>query len=383
MYKKYPIEVEFTGPDPAVLRELTAQAQNIMNGSPDLFLVNTDWEPKTPLLMIDYNQPIARNIGLSRQDVGLSLLSTTGGIPTGSFYDATKQQTIYLKCIDKDGKPLQSLENTPVFSMIPSLSGLDRQTIQGLMTGRISEEDILASVLQTVPLSQATNGVKLKWEESLVIRRNGQRAMRAQCNPLTGIATENARKSIETQIENIPLPDGYTMKWEGEKSASEQSMKYLFKSYPFAVILMIAILIMLFKDYRKPLIIFLCIPLMFVGVIFGMLISGKTFAFVAIVATLGLMGMIIKNGIVLMDEITLQISDGIEPTKALLDSTASRFRPVMMASLTTILGMIPLLSDPLFGPGAVAIMGGLLIGTLITLIFVPVLYAMFFKIKIK
>ncbi|MDL2290097.1 efflux RND transporter permease subunit, partial [Paludibacteraceae bacterium OttesenSCG-928-F17] len=371
MYKKYPIEVEFTGPDPAVLRDLTAQAVEIMNNSSDIFLVNTDWEPKTPVLMVDYNQPIARNIGLSRQDVGLSLLTVTGGIPTGSFYDATKQQTIYLKCIDKDGNPIESIENTPVFSVMPSLNGIDKQALQGLITGAITEEDLLATALQTVPLSQASNGVKLQWEDPLVIRRNGQRAMRAQCNPMSGVAAENARQSIEAQIESISLPEGYTMKWEGEKSASEQSMKYLFKSYPLAIILMITILILLFKDYKKPLIIFLCIPLMFVGVIFGMLISGKTFAFVAIVATLGLMGMIIKNGIVLMDEITLQISEGVEPVKALLDSTASRFRPVMMASLTTILGMIPLLRDPLFGPGAVAIMGGLLIGTLITLLFIP------------
>ena len=158
-------------------------------------------------------------------------------------------------------------------------------------------------------------------------------------------------------------------------------MKYLFKNFPLAIILMIAILIMLFKDYRKPLIIFCCIPLVFVGVVAIMLLSGKTFNFVAIVGTLGLIGMIIKNGIVLMDEITLQINKGIEPVTALIDSSQSRLRPVMMASLTTILGMIPLLSDAMFGSLAASIMGGLLFGTLITLLFIPVLYALFFHIK--
>lgn len=121
-------------------------------------------------------------------------------------------------------------------------------------------------------------------------------------------------------------------------------MQYLFKNFPFAIILMISILIMLFKDYRKPIIIFCCIPLVFVGVVAVMLLTGKTFNFVAIVGTLGLIGMIIKNGIVLMDEITLQISQGVEPVTALIDSAQSRLRPVMMASLTTILGMIPLLA---------------------------------------
>ena len=148
-----------------------------------------------------------------------------------------------------------------------------------------------------------------------------------------------------------------------------------------AILLMIVILILLFKDYRKSLIIFCCIPFVFLGVVAIMLLTGKTFNFVAIVGTLGLIGMIIKNGIVLMDEITLQINKGIEPVTALIDSSQSRLRPVMMASLTTILGMIPLLSDAMFGSLAASIMGGLLFGTLITLLFIPVLYALFFLIK--
>jgi multidrug efflux pump subunit AcrB len=119
-----------------------------------------------------------------------------------------------------------------------------------------------------------------------------------------------------------------------------------------------------------------------VGVIISMLLSGKTFGFVAIVGALGLMGMMIKNGIVLMDEIALRISQGVEPVAALLDSTSARFRPVMMASMTTIFGMLPLITDDLFGAAAVTIMGGLMFGTLITLLIVPVLYALFFKIKV-
>ena len=383
MYKKFPIEVEFSGPDPAVLRDLTAQAAAIMEESPSLQMVTSDWEPKVPVLIVDYNQPVARNIGLSRQDIGLSLMSATDGIPTGTFYEGTESKTIYMRCVDRDGNPIESLEHTPVFGLMPATAGLDRQTVGGLLTGTLSEEEVLASLLSTVPLSQAVNGVHVEWEEPVVIRRNGERAMRAQCIPVPGAAVENARASIAEQIASIELPEGYDMKWEGEKSASNESMKYLFKYYPLAVILMIAILIALFKDYRKPAIIVLCLPLLFIGVIFGMMLSGKTFGFVAIVATLGLVGMLIKNGIVLMDEITLQINAGKEPVDALMESSASRFRPVMLASLTTILGMIPLLGDSLFGPAAVVIMGGLLVGTLITLLFIPVLYALFYRIRIK
>ncbi len=382
MYKKYPIEVQFNGPDPAVLRELTQQAMNIMEASQVLTLTCSNWEAKTPVLMVDYNQPIARNVGLSRQDVGLSLLSATSGIPASAYYDNTRSQTIYLKCVDSEGNPIESLENSSVFSMMPSLAALNKEMVYGLATGAVSEDEILNELMRTIPLSQVTHGVKLVWEDPLVIRYNGQRAMRAQSNPASGVSTEDARQTIARQIEAIELPVGYTIQWEGEHKASGEASKYLFMNFPLAIILMIAILIMLFKDYRKPLIIFCCIPLLLVGVVFGMLISGKTFGFVAIVGILGLIGMIIKNGIVLMDEETLQLNAGVEPLKALLDSSSSRFRPVMMASMTTILGMIPLLTDDLFGSLAVTIMSGLLVGTLITLLFIPILYALFFNIKI-
>jgi multidrug efflux pump subunit AcrB len=159
-------------------------------------------------------------------------------------------------------------------------------------------------------------------------------------------------------------------------------MKYLFRNFPLAIILMIAILIMLFKDYRKPIILCCCVPLVIIGVVAVMLLTGKVFNFVAIVGTLGLIGMLLKNGIVLMDEITLQLQQGKEPVSALIDSAQSRLRPVSMASLTTILGMIPLLSDAMFGSLAASIMGGLLFGTIITLLFIPVLYALFFHIKL-
>lgn len=383
MYKKYPIEVQFNGPDPAVLKELTAQTEAIMRHTPGATLICNNWEPESPVLIIDYNQPVARNIGLSRSDVGLSVLSATGGIPITTFYDGQHKQTIYLKCVDANGHPIESLENTPIFSMMPPLQQLDKQTVQGLITGSISEEDLLESLLRTIPLSQATNGIKLRWEDPVVVRYNGQRSMRAQCNPASGYGTEEIRQKISRQLEEIRLPAGYSMQWEGEYKASSQATKYLFKNFPLAIILMIAILIMLFKDYKKPVIIFCCIPLICIGVVIAMLISGKTFGFVAIVGVLGLIGMMVKNGIVLMDEINLQLASGIEPMQALLDSSSSRFRPVMMASLTTILGMIPLINDDMFGSLAVTIMGGLLVGTLITLLFIPVLYAVIFHIHVK
>ena len=266
--------------------------------------------------------------------------------------------------------------------MLPNINPLlNRSTMQKLLTGYFNKNDIIEQITMTTPLKQVAKDVELKWEEPVVMRYNGQRQQRVQCSPYPGVGTEAARKDIAAEISKIKLPLGYSLSWQGEKMASDRSMKYLFNGFPLAIIIIIMILIMLFKDYKKPAIIFCCIPLIFVGVIPAVLITGKPFGFVAIVGVLGLIGMMVKNGIVLMDEINLQISEGVEPRVALLNSSKSRLRPVMMASLTTILGMIPLIPDAMFGSLAVTIMGGLFVGTLITLIFIPIFYAMFFKIK--
>ena len=382
MFKKYPIEAQFMGPDPAVLHRLADSARHIMENTPEVRLVTTDWEPQVPVLTIEYDQPAARALGLSRNDVSLSLLTATGGIPIGSFYEGIHKNNIYLKCLDEKGEPIEDLGNAQVFSSLPSLNGLlNEETMVKLKAGTLSKEDLVESIMGSTPLKQISKGIDIRWEDPVVPRYNGQRSQRVQCSPAPGIETEKARLAIAERIEKIQLPEGYSLVWQGEKIASDRSMKYLFQNFPLAIILMIAILIMLFKDYRKPIIIFCCIPMIFVGVVAVMLLTGKVFNFVAIVGTLGLIGMLIKNGIVLMDEITLQISKGIEPVTALIDSSQSRLRPVMMASLTTILGMIPLLSDAMFGSLAAAIMGGLLCSTLITLLFIPILYALFFKIR--
>ena len=382
MYKKYPIEAQFMGPDPATLHRLADSARSIMESSPEVCLITTDWEPQIPVLSIEYDQAAARTLGLSRNDVSLSLLSANGGIPIGYFYEGIHRDNIYLKCLDEKGRPIENLANTQVFSSLPSLNGLlNEEFMVKLKAGTLSKEELVESVMGSTPLKQISKSIDIRWEDPVVPRYNGQRSQRVQCSPAPGIETEKARQSIAGRIERIELPEGYTLRWQGEKNASDESMKYLFKNFPLAIILMIAILIMLFKDYRKPAIIFCCLPMILVGVVAVMLLTGKTFNFVAIVGTLGLIGMLIKNGIVLMDEITLQLSQGVEPITALIDSSQSRLRPVTMAALTTILGMIPLLPDAMFGSLAASIMGGLTFGTLITLLFIPVLYALFFHIR--
>lgn len=383
MYKKYPIEAQFTGPDPAVLHQLADSCRRIMERSGVVRCITTDWEPKVPSLNVHYNQMNARRLNLSRTAVGTSLLAETDGIPVGSFFEGIHQQSIKVKCVNRDGQPVDFLEDASIFGVLPNVHPLlDKDNLLSVASGHTSISDLLSQMLATTPLRQVSDGIEVEWEDPVVLRYNGQRAQRVQCTAALGMGTEQARSQVEKLLnEQLVLPEGYKLDWIGERAASKASMKYLFNNYPLAIILMICILIMLFKDFRSPILIFCSIPFILIGVIPAVLISGKTFGFVAIVGVLGLVGMMIKNGIVLLDEINLQISEGKDPKQALIDSSLSRLRPVSMAAVTTILGMIPLLPDAMFGPMAATIMGGLFVGTILVLTFFPVLYALFYKVK--
>lgn len=384
MYKKYPIELLFTGPDPAVLHALSDSAIAIMRRSPEVTSITTDWEPAMPMLEISYNQQAARRSSLSRQDISTSVLSAAGGVPVGEFYEGIHKNTIYLKCVDDSSTAVDNLENVPLFGMLPNVAGaFDESTLAKLRTGSLDKSTLVAEIMQTTPLKQVSDGIDVVWEDPVVPRYNGQRAQMVMCSPSPGLETEAARRVIAQQIERLNLPAGYSLMWKGEHDASERTMKYLFANVPLGVVLMIAILIMLFKGYRKPSLIICCVPLLAVGIVAVMLLTGKSFTFCAIVGALGLVGMMIKNCIVLLDEIDEQMKSGSNPVDALIESSVNRLRPVMMASLTTILGMVPLLSDAMFGSMAATIMGGLLFSTIATLFYLPILYALFYKISIK
>lgn len=382
MFKPYAIELEFKGPDPGVLKSLTATAMQAMQEDPNVHNVSSNWDRQSPVLKARYDQSKARLAGVSRTELSYSFLATTEGLPIGTFYDSDYTMPIYVKIVE-DGQPLEHFDQTPVLTAIPPLNAIDADDIKGLATGTATKEDILEKLLTSRTVDAVCSDIDVDFEEPVVFRKEQERAMRAQCDPVFGISTESARQSVEKRLEGkIELPQGYTMSWQGEKAASTESMSELIKKIPVAIFIILALIIALFKDYKRPIIILMCLPLLAIGIVYGVMISGKAFGFVAICGCLGLIGMLVKNAIILIDEIDAQITAGIEPLKALIDSSMRRFRPVMMSSLTTILGMIPLLRDSLFGSLATTIIGGLFVGTLITLIAIPVLYSLFFKIRI-
>ena len=381
MYKEYPIELEFQGPDPAVLRQLAHRAVAVMEQHPGTLMARANWFPRVPAAEVQYDQTKALTAGLSRSDIGLSLLVSTYGLPVETFREGSVPKTITLRMVDGQSQPREGLDNASVFGMLPSLNGIDRNTITRLATGSLSKEDLMAQALAPHPLTGVTDGMKLVWEEPVVMRTDGRRSIKAQAMPLNGTSTETLRADLAAQLDTLSLPTGYSMKWEGEYGASSEAMHYLFRYYPLALVLMVGILIMLFGDFRKPLVVIFSLPVLLIGVVWGMYFSGKTFTFTAIVAVLGLLGMMVKNVIVLLDEVVLLTSAGTPPYEALIQSAKSRVRPVMLASATTILGMLPLLGDALFGPTAVVIMAGLIVASVATIVFTPLVYALLHGIR--
>ena len=378
MYMEFPVELLISGPDPQVLKNLRDSIQDIMRQEPSATLVTDNWDDPVLDININYDQQLGRRAGLSRTDAGMSLLSATDGIPVGRFYDGNISQNILLKTSGYD-----QLDNVQLWNVMPDINTLTNESrVKDVLMSGADKKDLITGLTYAKPVNSVTDSLSYVWKDPVVYRYNAQRAIMVQCNNASGYTAENTRQALEKKIkEQIHFPEGYTMKWLGEYKASNDSNKYLFMNFPIAIIMMFGILIYLFRDFKKPIIIFLCLPLAYIGIVFGILVSGKPFSFVAIVGALGLIGMMIKNGVVLIDEITAQMNAGAKPVDALLAASSSRLRPVMMASGTTILGMIPLTSDAMFGPMAVAIMGGLLVGTIITLMIIPVFYALFFKIK--
>ena len=237
-----------------------------------------------------------------------------------------------------------------------------------------------AQELIDAPLGQVTDGINIAWEYPLVRTYNRQLSMAAQCDVKRGHTMKEVHAEIREEIENIKLPEGYSFFWDSQYKDQKEAMAALTKYFPLAIIMLIIILVMLFGNFRQPLIIFLILPLSLIGMVFGLLLTGFQFGFFCIAGWLGLLGMIIKNVIVLLDEVNVQRRAGIAPYTAVIEATVSRVRPVLMAALTTVFGSIPLLFDVVFGGMAATIVFGLSFATLLTLFVTPALYAIFYKI---
>ena len=378
------VEVEFAGPDPAVLRDLSRQAEDIMRRSPyiDAYSVQNNWKPAGKALIAGYVQPNGLRAGINRSDVANALMAATDGMPVGVLNDNDRMVMLNLQVRNADGSRITDIGQIPVWSMLNL--HLSNEELQGALGGGQAMSDLQDKLFRATPLNNVAPDIRLEWDEDVVMRLNGRRVIEAECDPNPDCPQATPAKavsSIKDQIENIPLPDGYTMRWVGEGEIQGEAIGNLMKFVPITIFLILAILLLLFNSWRKVILILLCFPFVFCGITPSLLLTGQPMTFMAIIGMLGLIGMMVKNAIVLVDEINrLQTEEHMHPYKAVIEATVSRVRPVLMASLTTIVGMIPLVTDPMYASMAITIMGGLTVGTIITLILLPLFYTAMFRI---
>jgi multidrug efflux pump subunit AcrB len=348
----FKLEARFSGPDPQVLRDLADRARRIMRADPQTKYVRDDWRQRVPVLNLRYSQQKARKAGIQRTDVALTTMSLTDGQPICLYREHNDLVPILIKTQTPDLKHVTHLENAPVWGSGPV----------------------------AVPLSQTLSSTKISWEDPLIRRHNRRRAIKVQCEPVS-ITGEQLFNRISPKVASITLPSGYSLEWAGEHELAKNEGKGVAKGLPPVLISIALILVFLFGGLRQPLIIVLIIPLAVVGITMGLLVTGVGFSFVSLIGAFSLIGMLIKNAVVLLDRIDTEIRLGKDPYQAVRDASVSRMRPVMMASVTTIFGMAPLLWDPLFATMAATIMFGLAFASLLTLFVVPVLYTLFFRIR--
>ncbi|MFO7727487.1 MAG: efflux RND transporter permease subunit [Desulfonatronovibrio sp.] len=350
---EFSVEVRFSGQDREVLRQLAQQAMQVMKSDPDSKDVRHNWRQQVKLQELEYSQARGIRTGIDRRDVARALKLNFHGVSIGVYRENDRIMPIILRPPEEYRQRLEDIYALDVRS---------------------------ASARKGTPLGQTVSEASLQWEDSIIIRRDKFRTITAQAGSIREQGQE-LRNRLEQDIEAIELPPGYRMEWGGEYEKSGDSQAAVYAGIPISFMLMAIVVVGLFSTIAQPMIILLILPLAMIGVAAGLLITGQPFGFLALLGALSLSGMLIKNVVVLLEQIDLYIRAGKKRYEAVLDASVSRLRPVMMATLSTVLGMTPLLFDVFWVSMAIAIVFGLTFATVLTLLVVPVLYTLFFRIR--
>lgn len=346
------IEARFLGPDPAVLDSLAGVAIEIMRKNPKVADARNEWGNMSMMIRPVYDPVKAGVLGITKADMMQSVKSIGDGLTVGVYRDNEKKVPVQLKSEAVNIEDAEALGNFSVWN------------------GRHS-----------APLSQVTGRIETTWEFPQIRTYNRQLSMAAMCGVKPGATMAEVHGEIREEIENMDLPEGYSFFWDSQYKDQGEALQAIVKFFPLAFLLLVVILVALFGNFREPVIILCVLPLSIIGVAIGMLLTGFDFGFFPIAGWLGLLGMIIKNVIVLIDEINVQHRSGIDLYTSIVEATVVRTRPVLMAATTTVFGMVPLLFDIAFGGMAATIIFGLTFATLLTLFVTPALYALFYKVK--
>ncbi len=348
------IEAVFKGPDPAVLRSLANEAKAIMAADGGARSIKNDWHRPVSVIEPAYSENKGQRVGISREDLANALNTNFSGRNVGVY---------------REGEDL-----IPIISRAPESERLDALNIANVQ--------ILSTASgKTVPLVQVIDGVRTVWRDARLLREDRVLTIKAQCDPMSGQLASDLLARIRPKIEAIELPNGYTLEWDGEAGDSSESQGNLASTIPYGLLAMILVVVLLFNKIRQPIIIWSVVPLALIGVVVGLVSTQIPLEFVGILGLLSLSGLLIQNSLVLVDHTDNLIANGSPRFDALVESAASRLRPVTLGAFTTVLGVIPLYFDAFFKSMTVVLGFGLTFATLITLVITPVLYAIFFNIR--
>ncbi|MGI9626969.1 MAG: efflux RND transporter permease subunit [Longimicrobiales bacterium] len=346
------VQAKIIGPDRRIVRRLAEQAEAIMASEPLAKGVRSNWRDRVRVIEPVIAEEEADGAGITRPDVAKALLGEFAGETVGVFRERDELLPIVLRKPEPGRSNVDSMQNTQIWS--PAAAAF-------------------------IPLRQVVSRFDTLFDDDIIVRMNRSRAITIHADPV-GVPPNVTLDAYRSKVEGLDYPPGYRVEWWGEYRDGNRGTDAIIGSFPFFLLAMFLIVLALFNDIRKPLAIFLTVPLALIGVTAGLLIMGQPFGFMAMLGFLSLSGMLIKNAIVLVDEIEIQKTHG-SVYDAILISGVSRLRPVAMAALTTALGLIPLLMDAFFVSMAVTIIFGLIVATVLTMIVVPVLYGTFFGVK--
>ena len=348
------VAVRFSGPDPVVLRQLSDDALAIFDEAGTITNPRTDWRQREILVEPIVDESRMRLAGATRGSIADTVQYGTSGLRVGTLREGDAEVPMYLRLPEAERDGLDRLRDLSVWS--PGANGY-------------------------VPMANLVSSFEPRLVEALIHRRDRARTITALGGARPDLTANEAFNSVRDEIEAMRLPSGYSMEWGGEYESQQMANESLGKQLPISLIVMLTISILMFNKVRQPLILWLVVPMSVTGLVLGLLFTGLPFTFTALLGFLSLSGMLMKNAIVLVEEIDQQRAEGVEDYKGVIDGSVSRLRPVVLAAGTTIFGMIPLLPDAFFASMAVTIMGGLAFASILTLVAVPVFYALFFRIK--
>jgi multidrug efflux pump subunit AcrB len=347
------VQVKIIGNDPRELRRLSEEVMAIYRQHPDAFSIRSDWGNPVKVVRPILAKEQANLNGITRQDVASALMEGFEGVTVGVYREGIDLLPVIMRAPEPARLDVASIANLQIWSPVAGRS---------------------------IPLTQVVTGFETVWEDQIITRVNRRRAITVMCDPENGLATR-ILDFARPRVEEIELPQGYSLEWWGEYKNSTEAKAALAGGMPLFLLLMIVTVIALFNSLRQTLVIWMVVPLGIVGVTIGLLATGLPFNFLALLGFLSLIGMIIKNSIVLVDEMNIQIGEGLSTLDAILASGTSRLRPVSMAAATTVLGMAPLFPDPFFNALATTVASGLTFATVLTMVVLPVFYAVVFNVK--